>query len=161
MSWAGPERRRFDRRSVKPEERAYVETCAAGGGRFVGVWRGLPNGEDLLLFDSPTTRSALALPLSRLTVAEIQRELAECDCPLRDSQTGGKTVTKDQLENVSMVPLTVTQTRRYRVLVRVKGESRFVGNGLRFDTECEAERYARDLFGRWTAVEEWKTEEVV
>lgn len=50
--------------------------------------------------------------------------------------------------------------RRYRVLIRTRGESEFVGNGLRFDSEQEAERHARDLFSRWTALEEWKVEEV-
>ncbi len=65
-------------------------------------------------------------------------------------------MTPDQLENVSEVPLTVTQNRRYRVLIRAKGEAEFVGNALRFDSEAEAERYARDLYSRWTAVEEWR-----
>ncbi len=69
-------------------------------------------------------------------------------------------MTKDQLENVSEVPLTVTQTREYRVLIRAKGESEFVSNQLRFDSEAEAERYAQDLYSRWTLVEQWKVEEI-
>ncbi len=68
-------------------------------------------------------------------------------------------MTNDQLENVSEVPLTVTKTRQFRVLIRARGETEFVGNGLRFDAEAEAGSYARDLFSRWTSVDEWRVEE--
>lgn len=48
----------------------------------------------------------------------------------------------------------------YKVEVRVKGETTFAGNGLRFQTEDEATNYAKDLAGRWTAVEEYRVVEV-
>jgi hypothetical protein len=32
----------------------------------------------------------------------------------------------------------------------------WVGNGLRFATQAEAEEYAKDLYSRWTAVKEWR-----
>ena len=50
-----------------------------------------------------------------------------------------------------------------RFIVKVLADSSgvFVGNGLKFDTKENAEAYARDLFGRWTAVREWKVLEQV
>jgi hypothetical protein len=46
----------------------------------------------------------------------------------------------------------------FKVVVRVTGESKFCGNGLRFATEQEAKTYGNDLSSRWFAVEEWKVE---
>ncbi len=45
----------------------------------------------------------------------------------------------------------------YRVEVRVKGESSFNGNGLRFPDLQSAYDYATDLYSRWTAVDAWRT----
>ena len=46
----------------------------------------------------------------------------------------------------------------YRVVVKAKGETQFVGNAIRFDTESEAKAYGKDLESRWMAVSEWKVE---
>lgn len=38
---------------------------------------------------------------------------------------------------------------------RAVGEKRYYTNALVFATEKEAEAYARDLFSRWTGVDDW------
>jgi hypothetical protein len=43
----------------------------------------------------------------------------------------------------------------YRVEVKVKGESGFYPNGLRFPTEADAQEYAQNLWSRWLAVEQY------
>lgn len=48
----------------------------------------------------------------------------------------------------------------FQAFVRAVGENGFNTNALVFATEKEAERYARDLYSRWMAVEEWKVEAV-
>ena len=46
------------------------------------------------------------------------------------------------------------------VKVRVRGESKFAGNGMmKFDTHAAALAYINDLARRWTLVEEWAIEE--
>ncbi len=70
------------------------------------------------------------------------------------------TRTKDQLEQLSEVPGTVVASRKWRVGVKTAGDLNWVFNQLRFDSEAEAERYAQDLLGRWTAVQEFVVEEV-
>lgn len=47
----------------------------------------------------------------------------------------------------------------WKVEVRVKGDTEFVSNGLRFETQRDAEQYGRDLYSRWLAVEEWRAVE--
>lgn len=37
----------------------------------------------------------------------------------------------------------------FRVDVLATGETTWANNALRFDTEAEAESYAKDLYGRW------------
>jgi len=49
---------------------------------------------------------------------------------------------------------------KYKVMVLACGEREYVGNGLTFNTYEEAETYAIDLFLRWTALDDWKVEEV-
>ena len=49
-----------------------------------------------------------------------------------------------------------SENGKFKVVVRVHGESGFVGNGLKFATHEAAEEYGRDLSSRWMAVEEWK-----
>jgi len=41
----------------------------------------------------------------------------------------------------------------FKVVVKVSGESKLSGNGLRFATENEANEYGSDLMSRWFAVE--------
>ena len=49
-----------------------------------------------------------------------------------------------------------SENGKFKVVVKVYGESEFVGNGLKFATRETAEEYGRDLSSRWTAVEKWK-----
>jgi len=53
---------------------------AAGGGRYVGVLKEIPNKmESVILFNSPRTRTTLGIPISRLTVDAVREHLAESD----------------------------------------------------------------------------------
>lgn len=53
---------------------------AAGGGRYVGVLKLIPDKmESVVLFCSPRTRTTLGLPISRLTVEAVREHLAESD----------------------------------------------------------------------------------
>ena len=47
----------------------------------------------------------------------------------------------------------------YQAEVIADSSGEFVGNGLRFATQTEAQQYARDLFGRWTLVRETRVVE--
>jgi hypothetical protein len=54
-----------------------VET---GGGRYLGVLKEVSQEtEAIVLFISRQTRSTLAIPISRLTVQAVRRQLAESD----------------------------------------------------------------------------------
>lgn len=44
----------------------------------------------------------------------------------------------------------------YRVEVIVDSSGKWVGNGLKFPNIDEAVTYAKDLYGRWTLVREWR-----
>lgn len=48
---------------------------------------------------------------------------------------------------------------KYKVEVIADSSGKWAGNGLRFDTQQEAESYALDLQARWTAVREWRVVE--
>ncbi len=53
---------------------------AAGGGKYVGVLKEIPNKlESVILFNSPRTRTTLGIPISRLTVDAVHEHLAESD----------------------------------------------------------------------------------
>ena len=57
---------------------------AAGGDRYVGVINEIPGKmESIVLFTSPQTKSTLALPSSRLTVAAVREQLAESDAAFK------------------------------------------------------------------------------
>jgi hypothetical protein len=45
------------------------------------------------------------------------------------------------------------------VKVRVRGESKFAGNGMKFDNHAAALAYINDLASRWATVEAWAIEE--
>lgn len=47
----------------------------------------------------------------------------------------------------------------FKVEVIADGSGQWCGNALRFETREQAERYARDLSSRWTAVREWRVVE--
>jgi len=50
----------------------------AGGGRYVGVLKEMPDKtESIVLFSSPRTRTTLGIPISRLTVEAVREHLAE------------------------------------------------------------------------------------
>jgi hypothetical protein len=44
----------------------------------------------------------------------------------------------------------------FKVEVIADNSGKWCGNGLTFETREAAEKYARDLFSRWTAVREWR-----
>lgn len=46
-----------------------------------------------------------------------------------------------------------------RNIISRKVNTAWTGNELRFATRREAEDYARDLAGRWTAVQDWRVVE--
>ncbi len=69
-------------------------------------------------------------------------------------------IPKDQLEQLSEVPGTVVASRKWRVGIKTCSDPDWVFNHLRFDSEQEAVRYAQDLYSRWTAMTEWRVEEV-
>ena len=61
-------------------ESAFCSIVAAGGGRYVGVLKEIPDKmESLVLFNSPRTRTTLAIPISHLTVEAVREHLAESD----------------------------------------------------------------------------------
>lgn len=47
----------------------------------------------------------------------------------------------------------------FKAEVIADDSGKFVGNALVFETEKEAEDYARDLYSRWTLVREWRVVE--
>ncbi len=48
----------------------------------------------------------------------------------------------------------------YKVEVIADSSGNWCGNGLTFDTESDAEAYARELYYRWTLVQEWRVVKV-
>jgi hypothetical protein len=44
----------------------------------------------------------------------------------------------------------------FRVEVIADSSEEWIGNGLTFRTQAEAETYAKDLYSRWTAVRSWR-----
>jgi hypothetical protein len=55
------------------------------------------------------------------------------------------------MQNQNDIPMVATS---WAPQVRVFGETKFVGNALRFATETEAKQQVHNLFMRWTQVEE-------
>lgn len=61
-------------------EMEFASIVAAGGGRYVGVWKEFPNKmESVVLFSSPRTKTTLGIPISRLTAEAVREHLAESD----------------------------------------------------------------------------------
>jgi hypothetical protein len=59
---------------------------AAGGGRYVGVLKEIPDKmESVVLFVSPRTRTTLGLPISRLTVGAVREHLTESDAAFAEA----------------------------------------------------------------------------
>jgi hypothetical protein len=82
----------YERDGNLPPTLSESEMCLiveAGGGRYVGVMNEIPGiVESVVLFASPRTRSTLALPSSRLTVAAVRQQLADSDAAF--NQAGSK-----------------------------------------------------------------------
>lgn len=49
----------------------------------------------------------------------------------------------------------------FRVEVIADSTGKWIGNGLRFETREEAEKYGVTLFSSWTAVQSWRLVEVL
>ena len=47
----------------------------------------------------------------------------------------------------------------FKVEVIADASGEWCGNGMRFHSRADAERYADDLASRWTAVREWRVVE--
>jgi hypothetical protein len=61
-------------------ETAFSSIVAAGGGSYVGVLKEIPDKiESLVLFNSPQTRTTLAIPISCLTAVAVREHLADSD----------------------------------------------------------------------------------
>ncbi|HSZ02006.1 MAG TPA: hypothetical protein VK788_21090 [Terriglobales bacterium] len=70
-------------------EMEFASIVAAGGGRYVGVLKEIPNKmESVVLFSSPRTRTTLSIPISRLTVEAVREHLAKSDATF--AQAGAK-----------------------------------------------------------------------
>jgi hypothetical protein len=76
-------------RSDMPRTLSEAEMCQiveAGGGRYVGLMNEIAGKvESIVLFTSPQTRSTLALPSSRLTVAAVREQLDKSDAAFNDT----------------------------------------------------------------------------
>jgi hypothetical protein len=67
-------------------ESAFSSIVAAGGGSYVGVLKEIPDKmESLVLFNSPRTRTTLAIPISHLTAEAVREHLAESDAAFADA----------------------------------------------------------------------------
>jgi hypothetical protein len=63
----------------------------AGGGRYVGVLKEIPERmESIVLFISPETKTTLGVPISRLTVEAIREQLAESDAAFAEAGSNDK-----------------------------------------------------------------------
>jgi hypothetical protein len=73
------------------------ELCSiveAGGGKYVGVWKGIPGKiESGVLFISPQTRTTLGIPISRLTVEAVRRQLAKSNAAFNKNGRNDKRIT--------------------------------------------------------------------
>jgi hypothetical protein len=67
-------------------EPAFSSIVAAGGGSYVGVLQEIPDKmESLVLFNSPWTKTTLAIPISHLTAEAVRKHLAESDAAFADA----------------------------------------------------------------------------
>ena len=63
----------------------------AGGGKYVGILMAIPGKiESIILFSSPTTRTTLGVPISRLTVEAVREQLAESDAAFAEKLRNDK-----------------------------------------------------------------------
>ena len=72
-------------RSSEDEMSSIVE---AGGGKYVGIVMAIPGKiESIILFISPTTKTTLGVPISRLTVEAVREQLAESDAAFAEKSS--------------------------------------------------------------------------
>ena len=57
----------------------FSSIVAAGGGKYVGILKEIPNMEPIVLFNSPRTRTTLGIRISSLTAEAVREHLAESD----------------------------------------------------------------------------------
>ena len=70
-------------------ETDFSSIVAAGGGKYVGVLKEIPNKmEPIVLFNSPQTRTTLGIRISCLTPEAVREHLAESDAAF--AKTGTK-----------------------------------------------------------------------
>ena len=78
-----------EQRSDMPRTLREAEMCRiveAGGGRYVGLMHEIPGKvKSIVLFTSPQTRSTLALPSARLTVAAVREQLHKSDAAFHNA----------------------------------------------------------------------------
>lgn len=55
-----------------------------------------------------------------------------------------------------MKPTTTATTGQFKVEVIADDSGKWCSNALRFDSQEAAAEHGRDLFGRWTAVREYR-----
>jgi hypothetical protein len=67
-------------------ETEFSSIVAAGGGKYVGVLKEIPNKmESIVLFNSPRTRTTLGIRISSLTAEAVREHLAESDAAFAEA----------------------------------------------------------------------------
>ena len=80
---------KFTKRTYTADETlGYELAIIDGGGKFVAIMDCAPYSEDLVLFDSPTTRSTLALPVSMVDCKAVQAHIAASDAEFAKAKGG-------------------------------------------------------------------------
>ena len=68
-------------------ETEFSSIVAAGGGKYVGVLKEIPNKmESIVLFNSPRTRTTLGIRISTLTAEAVREHLAESDAAFAEAE---------------------------------------------------------------------------
>ena len=68
-------------------ETEFSSIVAAGGGKYVGVLKEIPNKmESIVLFNSPRTRTTLGIRISSLTAETVREHLAESDAAFAEAE---------------------------------------------------------------------------
>jgi hypothetical protein len=77
-----------------PPEEFCREVCEKGGGKFIGFFESFQDVrgfwiEPLVLFDSPFSRSTLALAISEFGISEVRDKIAASDAKFKASNKSG------------------------------------------------------------------------
>ena len=66
--------------TLPPSEAEIASIIEAGGGKYVGILMAIPKKmESVILFISPQSGTTLGIPISRLTVEAVSKQLAHSD----------------------------------------------------------------------------------